>query len=137
MFYLASFILKVYREGRNLLKVLLFVYIRMFLIWVVSLLSIIFSFSLSHELGWNLFEIITLTICQVLSTSTCVILCDWRFIGKAEFICFECLLSLNIIILGIKTVVYLEYNLESPHKDMVLLNLTTQIALAILIMDGI
>lgn len=39
--------------------------------------------------------------------------------------------------LGIKTVVFIEYDLDSPHKDMVLLNLTTQIALAILVMDAI
>jgi hypothetical protein len=43
----------------------------------------------------------------------------------------------NILALGIKTVVFIEYDLDSPHKDMVLLNLTTQIALAILVMDAI
>ena len=63
LLYLAAFIIKLYKEGRNILKSLLIVYIKMFLIWVVSLLSTIFSFSLSHELGWSMFEIITLTVC--------------------------------------------------------------------------
>lgn len=33
--------------------------------------------------------------------------------------------------------IYIEYDIDSPHKDMVLINLTTQVALAILIMDAI
>jgi hypothetical protein len=66
-----------------------------------------------------------------------VILCHYEFVSKMEFIAYECMLAINIIALGIKTVVFIEYDLESPHKDMVLLNLTTRIALAILIMDGI
>lgn len=47
------------------------------------------------------------------------------------------ILAVNILALGIKTVVFIEYDLDSPHKDMVLLNLTTQIALSIIIMDSI
>jgi hypothetical protein len=50
---------------------------------------------------------------------------------------YEFVLSVNIIALGIKTVIFIEYDLESPHKDIVLLNLTTQIALTILFMDAI
>ena len=49
---------------------------------------------------------------------------------------YEALLGVNILALGIKTVIFIEYDLDSPHKDMVLLNLTTQIALAVLLMDG-
>ena len=45
-------------------------------------------------------------------------------------------MAVNIIALAIKTVIFIEYDLDSPHKDMVLLNITTRIALAILIMDG-
>jgi hypothetical protein len=39
--------------------------------------------------------------------------------------------------LGIKTVIFLEYEKDSPFKDLVLLNLTTQIALSVLVMDAI
>ena len=46
--YLGAFVLKLYKNGRPLLKALLGIYLRMFLLWVVSLLSTIFSFSLSH-----------------------------------------------------------------------------------------
>lgn len=137
LLYLGAFGFKLYKEGRLLLKSILFVYFKMFLIWIVSILSIIFSFSLSHELDWNMVEIIALNISQVLSTSTLVVLCNWRFVNKIEFIAFEAILGINIIALGIKTVIYLEYDSESPHKDMVLINLTTQVALAILVMDAI
>ena len=37
----------------------------------------------------------------------------------------------------IKTVGYIKYDSESPHKDIVLLTLTTQIALMIVLMDVI
>lgn len=50
---------------------------------------------------------------------------------------YEAILSFNILALGIKTVIFIEYDLDSPHKDIVLLNLTTQIALTILYMDSI
>ena len=50
--YLGAFILKLIKEGRVILRALLPTYLRLFLIWIVSLLSTIFSFSLSHELGW-------------------------------------------------------------------------------------
>lgn len=46
--YLGAFIFKLYKEGKKLIKVILLVYFKMFLIWIVSILSIIFSFSLSH-----------------------------------------------------------------------------------------
>ena len=61
--YLLAFILKLYKEGRDILKALIPTYLRLFIIWIVSLLSTIFSFSLSHELGWSMLEIITQTIC--------------------------------------------------------------------------
>jgi hypothetical protein len=46
-------------------------------------------------------------------------------------------MSINILTLGVKTVVFVEQEKDSPNKDIVLLNLTTQIAFAILIMDSI
>ena len=64
-------------------------------------------------------------------------MCDHDFVDKAEFIAYEALLAINILAIGIKTVIYIEYDLESPHKDMVLINLATRIALAILIMDSL
>lgn len=88
VFYLAAFILKNVKEGSSLFKALLSVYLRMFLIWIVACLVMIFSFSLSHELGWNLLETISLTACQLFSTSTLVVVCHWRFISKAEFIVY-------------------------------------------------
>lgn len=66
-----------------------------------------------------------------------MILCSWHFIDKVEFIFYEVILSVNILALGIKTVIFIEYDLDSPHKDIVLLNLTTQIALTIIYMDSI
>ena len=52
--YLIAFIIKLYEEGRPILYALMVVYLRLFLLWIVALLSTIFSFSLSHELGWPL-----------------------------------------------------------------------------------
>ena len=57
--------------------------------------------------------------------------------SKVEYVAYQGLLAINILALGIKTVIFIEYDLESPHKDMVLLNLTTRIALAIIFMDSI
>jgi hypothetical protein len=48
LFYLAALICKNLKEGVGLLKALLPIYIRMFLIWIVACLVMIFSFSLSH-----------------------------------------------------------------------------------------
>ena len=46
--YLFAFIIKLYQEGRPILYALMVVYLRLFLLWIVALLSIVFSFSLSH-----------------------------------------------------------------------------------------
>ena len=105
--YLAAFILKLVKEGRVILRALIPVYLRLFLIWVVSLLSIIFSFSLSHELGWPMLEIITQTVCEILTTSTLVILCYPQFISRPEYFAYQILLAINILALGIKTVIYI------------------------------
>lgn len=45
-------------------------------------------------------------------------------------------MAVSIVALGIKTVIFVEFESGSPHKDIVLLNLTTQIAFAILLMDS-
>lgn len=45
-------------------------------------------------------------------------------------------MAVSIIAMGIKTVIFVELESGSPHKDIVLLNLTTQIAFAILLMDS-
>jgi hypothetical protein len=50
---------------------------------------------------------------------------------------YEAILSVSILALGIKTVVFIAVDSGSPNKDIVLLNLTTQIAFSILIMDSI
>jgi hypothetical protein len=134
---LAAFALKLALNGRPILKTLLVINIRMFLIWMVSILSMVFSFSLCRSLNWETDEKLSVILCQILQTGTLVILCHWRYISKAEFVVYELLLSINILILGIKTVIFIEYANNSPHKDIVLLNLTTQIALAILEMDAI
>ena len=76
-------------------------------------------------------------MCQILATSTLVILCCWHFIDKVEYVFYEVILSVNILALGIKTVIFIEYDFDSPHKDIVLLNLTTQIALTIIFMDSV
>jgi hypothetical protein len=130
-------VLKLALNGRPILKTLLVINIRMFLIWMVSILSMVFSFSLCRSLNWGTDENISVLLCQIFQTATLVILCHWRYISKGEFIAYELMLSINILILGIKTVIFIEYEKDSPHKDIVLLNLTTQIALAILEMDAI
>lgn len=137
LFYLTAFVLKLALNGRPILKTLLVTNIRMFLIWMVSILTMVFSFSLCRSLNWTTGENISVLLCQILQTGTLAILCHWRYISKAEFVVYEFLLSINILVLGIKTVIFIEYENNSPHKDIVLLNLTTQIALAILEMDAI
>ena len=107
IFYLSAFIFKLCKEGKRLLRVIFLAYIKMFLIWIVAFLVIIFSYSLSHELGWNMVEIISLILCELLSSSTLIILCNWQFIQKMEFIAFVIVLSINIIALGIKTVIFI------------------------------
>ena len=82
IFYLFAFVIKLYKEGRKIFKSLLMVYIKNFLIWTVSLISIIFAFSLTHEVGWVMAETIILTVCSVISTSTLVIICHHDFISK-------------------------------------------------------
>ena len=109
--YLGAFVLKLYKNGRPLLKALLGIYLRMFLLWVVSLLSTIFSFSLSHELGWPMLEIITQTVCEILTTSTLIIFCSPQFVSKVEYVAYQGLLAINILALGIKTVIFIEYDL--------------------------
>ena len=46
-------------------------------------------------------------------------------------------MAINIISLAIKTVLFIEFESKRDYKDIVLINLTTQIALSILIMDTI
>jgi len=46
--YLLAFIIKLYKEGRVILFALMITYLRHFLLWIVALLSVVFSFSLSH-----------------------------------------------------------------------------------------
>ncbi len=66
-----------------------------------------------------------------------VILANWHYITKKEFVFYEIILIINILVLGVKTVVFIAYESSSPNKDIVLLNLTTQIALTIIIMDAL
>lgn len=44
---------------------------------------------------------------------------------------------MEILAVSFKTVGYIKHDSQSPHKDIVLLSLTTQIALMIVLMDVI
>jgi hypothetical protein len=111
--------------------------LRSFLLWIVAALIMIFSFSLSQTLEWTSFEIMLLLVIIFLQTAVLILLSNWRYISKVEFVVYEAILSVNILILGIKTVVFISYEENSSNKDIVLLNLTTQIAFTILVMDSI
>ena len=48
VFYFSAFVLKIIKEKGRVINMIITIYIRQFLIWIVSLLSMIFTFSLSH-----------------------------------------------------------------------------------------
>ena len=106
IFYLVSLLMKVIKDKVHF-KALVIVSIRMFLIWVVSILSIIFSFSLCRELGWDLIERVGVVGCLTIQTIILVIFCSWRHTSKLEFVSYEVILSVNILVLGIKTVLFI------------------------------
>ena len=72
-----------------------------------------------------------------LETAVLILFCNWRYTSKTEFVVYEAILSVCILALGIKTVVFIAEDKASQNNDIVLLNLTTQIAFSILIMDSI
>ena len=54
-----------------------------------------------------------------------------------EFYGFAGALSVNVIALSLKTVGFIQDDSRPAHKDIVLLNLSTQIALAIILLDAL
>lgn len=72
-----------------------------------------------------------------MQTAILILLSNWRYTSKIEFVVYEAILSLNILILGIKTVLFISYEEDRSNKDIVLLNLTTEIAFTIFVMDSI
>lgn len=111
--------------------------LRSFLLWIVTALIIIFGFSLSHTLGWTSFEIMLLLIIIFLQNAVLILLSNWRYTSKVQFVVYETILSVNILVLGIKTVLFISYEEDRSNKDIVLLNLTTEIAFSIIVMDSI
>lgn len=137
LFYASSFVLKLISIPRIILTQVVMVNLRSFLLWIVTVLIMIFSFTLSQTLGWNSFQIILLQIIIFLQTAVLILLSNWRYTSKVEFVVYELILSVNILILGIKTVLFISYEEDRSNKDIVLLNLTTEIAFTIFVMDSI
>lgn len=128
-------VMKLYNHKYELIRSIIHIQKEIFLLWIVTTIFIIFSWSLCDALNWSFFEKLLVVLCEILQTFLISLLTDFRFISKIEFYGFEATIGLNIIALAIKTVGFIKDDSESAHKDIVLLNLSTQIALAIIMMD--
>ena len=58
-----------------------------------------------------------------------------KFISRREFIFYEIVLALNVLVLADKCIWFLTYEDEAKIKDILLLALTTQIAVSIVFMQ--
>lgn len=86
VFFGAAAALKIFHHRFDILRKILHLELSCFLIWVITVIFIIFTWSLCDALSWNLFEKILLVLCQILTTFLVTLLSDPRFISKAEFI---------------------------------------------------
>lgn len=105
--------------------------------WIIGVIMMIFSWSLLDALEWGIVEIVMTMLCEIMSLFMLTLLTKEEFITRMEFIAYETILAIEIVVVSIKTVGFIKHSSESPHKDIVLLNLTTQIALMIILMDFI
>jgi hypothetical protein len=137
LFYSLSIGIKFYRHKAALAMALPRILIESFLLWIVTLLVLMFSFALEDKMSWTFFEKMLSMANIFLQTSAFVLLTNMKFISKREFVNYEITLALNVVSLAHKSVWFLTYEDENPDKDILLLNLTTQIALSIIIMDVI
>jgi hypothetical protein len=129
--------IKIYQQKIMFLRKGLKTQLEALLLWVVTVVFIIFTWSLCDALGWNIGEKVLIVVCEVLETFLIVLLTEPTFISKMEFYGFAGALSVNVIALSLKTVGFIQDDSHPAHKDIVLLNLSTQIALAIILLDAL
>lgn len=102
--------LKVMRHRYQMLIKFAIIQLECFLIWVISFIMMVFSWSLLDAIQWDFGEKIMVMICEFLSTIMLTMLTHDKFISKLEFISFEVILAIEIICVSIKTVSFIRYD---------------------------
>lgn len=103
---------------------------------VVGVLVVMFTVALEDRLKFVVLEKVMTVLVVGLQVGCLILLCRPRFVTKREFVFYEVVLALNVLILGQKCTFFVAHeDDDSKIKDILLLSLTTQIALSIVFME--
>ena len=108
VFNLAAIGCKIYKHKLPLLRSLLQTQKKSFLVWVIIIMMMIFSWNLADNLDWNIFEKILLVLCEFTAMLTVTLILNPKFITKFQFIAFELIFVLEVLMVSLKTVGYLK-----------------------------